>query len=407
MNVVLFNTYRHGGAGIAAARLHNSLNASGVQAHLITAEEAGGRWPFYAERLYFLPHERDRSARFAFSPANFGHDLRRHPWVQAADVLHLHWINQGLLSLKNIHQLGALGKPIVWTLHDTWAFTGGCHAYLGCDRFQEQCGQCPYLRFPGPRDLSHRVWENKRRYFPKNIEFVTCSEWLAGMARRSSLLRDYPIRSIPNSIDLDMFKPVGRDEKLAIRQRLGIRPEAELLLFVAFNIKERYKGFHLLVEALHRLKAVDPGRPIELLVLGKSTPESLAGLPYPAHALGLVADPAQVAQAYAAADLFVTPSLADNLPNTVMEALATGTPVAAFNTGGIPEMVDHQVNGYIAAQGDSAALANGIAWLLQAPREMLSRAGREKVTRCYAPSVVAEAYRGIYEMVMLKRSSGT
>lgn len=402
MNVLLLNTYAHGGAGVACRRLQKALSGEGVEANLISAAEVPGRWPFYAERLSFLPYERDKSVRFAFSPANFGHDLRRHPLVQAADILHLHWVNQGFLSLQNIRQLAELGKPIVWTLHDMWAFTGGCHYSRGCTNFQHECGECPFLRRPGPRDLSHRIWAKKKRLFPANVQFVTCSEWLAGVARSSALLHDFPIRAIPNPIDTASFAPISADARSAFRRANGILPGAFVLLFAAMKISESRKGFHLLLESLQFLRREHPELLLEIVVLGQADPEALAALPYPTHAQGLVRDPAKLIGLYAAADVFVIPSLEDNLPNTVMESLACGTPVAGFATGGIPEMVGHRTEGFIAPQGDSRQLADGIRWILQGERslETLRQAARHKAEQHYAEAVVAKRHIALYQELL-------
>jgi len=405
VNILLLNTYTHGGAGVACRRLLDGLRAThpDITANLLTAADVGSRWPFYAERLAFIPHERDKSVRFAFSPASFGKDLSRHPLVQQADILHLHWINQGMLSLRGIAQLGALGKPIVWTLHDTWAFTGGCHVFIDCDHFRQSCGQCPYLKKPSANDLSHRVWSEKQRLFPKNIQFVTCSEWLRDVALSSSLLKDYPITAIPNPIDTSVFKPASEADRAAFRAERGIDPHAKILLFVAMKVSESYKGFRFLPEALKILKARQPDARWEVVVLGKSEPESLAALPYPVHALGLVQGTDHLARIYGAADVFVTPSLADNLPNTVMESLACGTPVVGFRTGGIPEMVGHRKEGYIATQGDSHDLASGIEWIFsgEMPLEVLRQNARRKVEENYANAVVAQRYWKVYRDVGL------
>ncbi|MCK6690665.1 MAG: glycosyltransferase family 4 protein [Thermoanaerobaculia bacterium] len=402
MNVLLFTTYKHGGAGTACRRLQEALTASGETANLLTAGETPSKWPFYAERLSFLPFERDKTVRFAFSLANFGHDLSRHRLAREADILHLHWINQGFLSLKNIRQLAALGKPVVWTLHDMWAFTGGCHYSGDCLGFRLSCGMCPYLRAPGPGDLSHRIWKKKQEQLPENIHFVTCSEWLAGEARSSSLLRDYPVTAIPNPIDADVFKPLSPAERMAFRQSKGIGRDALLLLFVAMKVKETRKGFHLLLRALQELKNLHPALPVELLVLGQSDPAELQALPYPYHALGLVRDTASLVSVYGAADVFVIPSLEDNLPNTVMESMACGTPVAGFETGGIPEMVGHLQEGFIAPQGDSEALAKGIYRLArgETPVDTFRKAAREKVERQYANAAVGEQYIRLYRNLL-------
>ncbi|MBX2889524.1 MAG: glycosyltransferase family 4 protein [Saprospiraceae bacterium] len=397
-NILLLNTYTQGGAGVACRRLQTALQASGIAANLLTANDIGYHWPFYAERLSFVPFERDPSVRFAFSLANFGKNLSRHPLVRQADVLHLHWVNQGFLSLKNIHQLAQLGKPIVWTLHDMWAFTGGCHYSRGCERFKQTCGQCPFLKRPAPNDLSNRVWHRKKALFPKNIHFVTCSEWLAKVARSSGLLKDYPVTAIPNPIDTAVFKPSTAAQRQTFRTERGISPDAHVLLFAAMKISEERKGFRFLLEALQTLKAQRPDIRLEILVLGKSETETLAALPYPVHSLGLVSEQAKLVQAYGAADVFAIPSLEDNLPNTVMESLACGTPVAGFATGGIPEMVGHLKEGFVAPQGDSQALATGLVEILagKSPLAAYREAARRKVELEYTHEAVAERYLKIY-----------
>jgi len=402
MNVLLLTTYMHGGAGIACRRLQTALTESGETVNLLTMDQTPSKWPFYAERLSFLPYERDKSVRFSFSLANFGHDFRRHKWVQEADVLHLHWINQGFLSLKNIRQLASLGKPIVWTLHDMWAFTGGCHYSGDCDHYQKSCGQCPYLRNPGPKDLSYRIWQKKKEMFPPGIQFVTCSEWLAGEARSGGLLKDYPVSSIPNPIDTRLFQPLSATDRAAFRQAQGVAPNAVLILFAAMKVKEKRKGFHYLLDALYRLKSKYPDLLVELLVLGQSDPQELEALPYPFHALGMVRDVSQLVNVYGASDVFVIPSLEDNLPNTVMESLACGTPVVGFRTGGIPEMVGHLQEGFIAPQQDAEALAQGLYWVVRGeiPIETLRKAAREKVERQYSNSIIGNRYIQLYRELL-------
>lgn len=401
MRILLLNTYRHGGAGVAARRLQVALQSVGTQADLLTADQVGAKWPFYAERLSFLPFERDKSIRFSFSLANFGHDIRMHPLVQSADVLHLHWINQGFLSLKNIRQLASLGKPVVWTLHDMWAFTGGCHYSGACDHFRKGCGDCPYLRRPSPQDLSRTILDRKRASFPENLHFVTCSEWLSEIARSSALLQGYPVEAIPNPIDTETFKPMAALERRAYRQQIGLRENAQLVLFVAMKISETRKGFHYLQAALEKIKREQPARPIEILVIGKSDPAVLQALPYPVHALGMITEVADLVSAYSAADVFVIPSLEDNLPNTVMESLACGTPVAGFQTGGIPEMVGHRSSGYIAPQGDVAELANGIVYSID-NHAVESKNARQKALAEYANSLIAARYRSLYQRLLAR-----
>ncbi len=402
MKVALINTYAHGGAGIACRRLEAALKTQGVETAMIFRDGNAAAWPFYAERLSFLPYEKDKSVRFSYSLANFGTDISRHPDVQSADVIHLHWVNQGFLSLKNVAQLAQLGKPIFWTLHDMWAFTGGCHYSRGCTQFVTACGHCPYLSKPSANDLSHRIWLKKQRYFSKNIQFITCSSWLANEARSSGLLRDFSITSLPNPIDTAVFKPESAGAMDAYRAQLGIAPDAQVLLFVAMKVSEERKGFRYLLEALRALQQRFPARKYEVLVLGKAEPEALAQLPYPVHALGMVTDAQVLARAYSTADVFIIPSLEDNLPNTVMESLACGTPVAGFATGGIPEMAENGRQGRIVAQGDSAGLANAIAEMTgdRAALADMRRAAREKVLSHYSLEVIGAKHVELYHRAL-------
>lgn len=397
-NILLLTTYPHGGAGVACRRLQAALQKQQLNAQLLTQSDLGGRFNFIAERLSFLPWERDKSVRFSFSLANFGHDISLHPLVQQADVIHLHWWNQGFLSLKNLETLGRLNKKIVWTLHDMWAFTGGCHYDWGCGRYTASCGQCPYLRFQFDKDLSHRVWARKKRLFPPDIQIVTCSRWLADKARSSSLLKNYAITDIPNPIDTDKFQPATQADKAAFRAKLGLLPHTRLILFAAMNIKNPFKGFVHFKEAIHFLGALPDLQDVAVVVVGKSQLEDFEGLPFPVKQLGLIQDPAEMARIYAACDVFVIPSLEENLPNTIMESLSSGTPVVGFEVGGIPEMIEDSLSGKVTPVKNSRQMAADIAWVLadDARREALAQNARAKVMRTYTEAVVAERYLAVY-----------
>jgi glycosyltransferase involved in cell wall biosynthesis len=419
MNVLLLSTYdTYGGAGIAARRTMQALRRAGVEARLLVQQRESDEpfvqsiadtwWEkkrafarFALERARFVPHERDASVRFQFSPANVGTDISRHPLVQAADVLHLHWVNFGFLSIRSLQSLFALGKPVVWTLHDQWAFTGGCHYAGTCRGFEQHCGNCPLLKRPDPRDLSRRVWERKARAFAgAPLHVTTCSDWLAREARRSSLFREVPVTPIPNPIDPDDFKPVPQAEAC---QYLGLNSDCTYLLFAAQKISDPRKGFRYVREALERLKAegFSAKKPMELLVFGKADAAEFGALPYPVRALGTLRTAEQLRAAYAAAAAFLIPSLEDNLPNTLMEALACGTPGVGFRTGGIPELIVHRQTGYVAEHASAEDLARGIRWVLtETPPDALRRAARHHVLSHYAEAVVAGRYRQVYETIL-------
>jgi len=226
MKITLINTSdAGGGAPVACVRLLNALALQGVDAQLLVQykqtdnERVTGvakdffsrlkaKITFLYERIPFiLFHEKDKSVRFAFSTAKAGTSIVNEPLVRDADVLHIHWVNSGFLSTDNLKELIALGKPIVWTLHDMWDFTGGCHYSDTCDNFLRECGNCYLLRDAGPNDISHSGWLRKAAMYAgaKNVSFVTCSQWLAGVAKQSALLKNFKVQAIPNPIDTDIF----------------------------------------------------------------------------------------------------------------------------------------------------------------------------------------------------------
>ncbi|MBL7825002.1 MAG: glycosyltransferase family 4 protein [Saprospiraceae bacterium] len=396
--VTLLTTYPHGGAGVACRRLAGALGKSGIETNLLTQSDVSGRFNFIAERLTFLPWERNKSVRFSFSLANFGSDISKHPLINQADVIHLHWWNQGFLSMKNLAQLGRLNKTIVWTLHDMWAFTGGCHYDWGCGRYQVHCGNCPYLRFRFENDLSNSIWRRKQTYYPKNMRIVTCSKWLAEKARSSSLLSGFSITDIPNPIDTEQFKPVNRNLKNEFRQKLGLEPDTPLILFAAMNIKNPFKGFVYFKEAISALQHIQLKKQPVVVVVGKGDQADFEGLPFPVRQLGLIRDPNEMAHIYASCDVFVIPSLEENLPNTIMESLSSGTPVVGFDVGGIPEMIEDGICGKVTTAKNSRQMAADIAWVLQdeVHQQRLGLQARAKVLNQYTEQIVAEKYLSIY-----------
>ncbi len=393
LHIVLLSYHdSNGGAGIAAGRLKVALEKEGHQVDYIVREKGSTSsalkfgnglisWlKFIAERLFFLRFEKDKSIRFLFNPGVFGSDISKHPLIQQADIVHLHWVNFGFLSVDDIASLTRLNKPVFWTLHDMWAFTGGCHHSGSCEHFQQSCGDCKFLKNPNPTDLSHRMWEAKKTGFAeKNLHIITCSDWLGNRARQSSILGGHSIKTIPNAIDTEFFSPNASS--------LGLDPNKKYVLFVAMRVNAPAKGFHLLKEALQYLDADTT----ELLIVGGELAEVL---PLKAHNFGQVSDPAKMRDIYAAADVFVTPSLEENLPNTIMEAMACGTSCVGFEVGGIPEMIEHEVTGYVAQAFDPKDLAKGIQWSLN--NKKAGPKSRERALQLYNQTIVAQQHLAYY-----------
>lgn len=405
-----------GGASIGAVRLQQALSRySDWNSNILVREKntsnpsvvpySSSAWGkrigfarFAAERLYLKAFEASKEQHWAFDPALFGTDLTGHPAVVKADVLHLHWINHGFLSTGSLAGLARSGKPLVWTMHDMWPFTGGCHHSGECENYTGRCGNCKFMRRPAPSDLSHSVWQRKERALAGgNLTAVACSEWLADRARRSGLFGQRKVVAIPNPLDTDVFAPVPKQQA---RRTLGLPENKHLILFAAMRLDAPMKGFAYFREALERLAAAFPEsrETTELLLFGQSKEEDFAGLPYKAHALGRLSDSQRIAQAYAAASVFVIPSLEENLPYTIMEAMSCGTPSVGFRIGGIPELIDDGVNGGLAAYRSAESLSGKIAAVLFGEGyEALCDNARVKVVTSYSEKVIAKRYAEVYE----------
>jgi glycosyltransferase involved in cell wall biosynthesis len=409
LKIVLLSYHnQNGGAGIACGRLYLALKKAGHQVHYLVQEKTGeddsialshSAWTkflaflrFVGERIYFRFFEKNKSIRFLFNPGVFGSDISQHPLIQQADIIHLHWVNFGFLSIQNIRQLSELGKPVFWTLHDMWAFTGGCHHSGECDRYKEFCGQCKFLKQASFHDLSHRLWREKVFAFESdNLRFITCSEWLAKKAKESSLLMQHEIHAIPNAIDLSMF---NRMDKSMAKENLGLNLEKRYLLFVAMRVSAANKGFDYLQQALEIWKKNHPieAKITEVLIIGEITqPELITSIPLPYRELGKITDITKMVHIYNAAEVFITPSLEENLPNTLMEALSCGTSCVGFEVGGIPEMIDHMENGYLAKFKDAVDMANGIQICLENTLEFGQKA-RKKAEDQYGEKQIAERH---------------
>ena len=412
MRVLIVNTAeRTGGAAIAANRLLHALNRNGVEARMLVRDrktDAGEvvnipqSWRLKANFLWergviWLANGLSKQNLFQVDIANTGTDITSMPEFQWADVIHLHWVNQGFLSLGNLERILASGKPVVVTLHDQWYFTGICHYSSDCGKYRTQCQHCPMLK--GQRmDLARRVFDRKREiYEGRNITFVGCSRWMADLARQSRLTQGHKVTNIPNAIDTDVFKPIDKQEA---RRRQHLPTDKKLILFGAQRITDKRKGFRFLTEACEHIAMHHPTLPQQLgvVVLGGDAQSVKEALPLPVYTVNYLSNEKEIAQLYNAADLFVTPSLQDNLPNTIVEAMACGTPCVGFNVGGIPEMIHHQQDGYVADYCDSLDFAQGIAWCLNEQRQpALGAAARASALATYDEAAVAQRYLEVYQ----------
>jgi len=403
MKVLLVNSYAtSGGASVAARRLCRTLIQKGEDVRLLVQNREELEDPILLTTADRWAHQRPLVDSV---PSLFCRKRRSPHWGNAwlgnsatlnairhmePDVTHLHWINHGMLSVRDI---GKLRGPVVWTLHDSWVFTGGCHSPQDCMAFQDRCGHCPELGSHRDQDLSRRNWERKQAAW-KNIPFtiVTPSRWLAERAQQSSLLQGHRIEVIPNAVDTSVFHPMDR---AAARRALGLPEGVPLFLFGAHGVLTDWnKGADSWKTALPLVGSKCPQA--EAMLVGASN--RLEPMPLPVHELGRLI-PERMALALSAADAVVVPSRMENLPNIVMESLACGTPVVAFSVGGIPEMIRNGETGILVTPYDPEELAAGICKLLVQGKGM-----REACSACaleaYAPETVARRHLELYHSMM-------
>ena len=417
MRVLIVNTAeRTGGAAIAANRLLHALNHNGVEARMLVRDRKTDSpqvtsippsWRLRAKFLWergiiWLANGLSKRNLFQVDIANAGTDITRMEAFKQADVIHLHWVNQGFLSLGDMERIMASGKPVVMTMHDQWYFTGICHYSGDCDKYQTQCSHCPMLTGGGiGTDLARRVYDRKRTiYSLKPMAFVGCSRWMADLARKSPLTQSHLVTNIPNAIDTDVFTPM---DQAAAREHHALPADKRLLLFGAQRITDERKGFRYLKEACEHLVQNYPeqARQMGVVVLGGDAETVKSALPLPVYTVGYLSNEAEIAQLYNAVDLFVTPSLQDNLPNTIVEAMSCGTPCVGFNVGGIPEMISHEQDGYVARYRDSQDFAHGIIWCLDGNRlTTLRQKARADALNTYSESAVASRYQEIYRSLL-------
>lgn len=411
---LLLSTYDQfgGGAPRATYRLHQALRQLGVLAHLMVDSKTSD------DATIIGPTTELEKGLVRLKPVLNRLPLKRYPQRQPTpfsaqwlperspakiaqlnpNLIHLHWVCDGFIKIEN---LGRYGKPLIWTLRDMWPFTGGCHYSYTCQKYTQTCGKCPQLNSNHDHDLSRRIWQRKAKAWKAlNLTVVALSHWMATCARNSTLFQNKRIEVIPNGIDTNIYRPF--DVALA-RQIFNLPPNKTYILFGAqAALTDERKGFALLSSALQALKSKVDDNDIALLIFGATKPPCPPNLGYKTHYLGTLCDDVTLALLYAAADLFVLPSQADNLPNTVLEAMACGTPCVSFAVGGVPDLIDHQVNGYLAEPFSSQSLATGIAWLLadEARRKQCASQARCKVESTFTREQIARQHLNLYQQVM-------
>ena len=390
--LIISTTERTGGGAIAAKRLLTALNKNGIKAKMLVRDKQtddvnvasyGNVIPKVTERLRLMCRLiKPFRQTWQYDLASDGIDILSTPEYKEADVIHLHWVNQGMLSLKQLRQMLLSGKRIVWTMHDEWPFRGIRHYTEEGNAMEEKKVSA----------LEERLFKTKQEiYRLGNIRFVGCSQWITGLAQEA--MPNANVRHINNCIPHNIFHPQDRQDA---RKAFSLPQDQKLILFTCQTVTDKRKGMAYLLEALKYLNEPKP----HLVVVGGNTEDLLnSNLVIDKgnlHFIPYVNGEKEMARLYSAVDCFVTPSLQDNLPNTIAEAMSCGTPCVGFNAGGIPEMISHMKNGYVAQYCDSKDLAHGIECALSHPE--WKEAAMHSAAYDYSEDRVAKEYAKAYEI---------
>ena len=390
--LIISTTERTGGGAIAAKRLLTALNKNGIQAKMLVREKQtddinvaayGNKWPKIKERLRLMcALQKPFRQTWQYDLASDGIDVLSTPEYKEADVIHLHWVNQGMLSLKQLRQMLLSGKRIVWTMHEEWPFRGIRH-------YTEEGNTMEDKKVSA---LEERLFKSKQEIYQLgNIRFVGCSQWITDLAQEA--MPNANVRHINNCIPHSIFHPQDRQDA---RKAFSLPQDQKLILFTCQKVTDKRKGMAYLLEALKYLNEPKP----HLVVVGGNTEDLLnsnLGIDKGnLHFIPYVNGEKEMARLYSAVDCFVTPSLQDNLPNTIAEAMSCGTPCVGFNAGGIPEMISHMKNGYVAQYCDSKDLAHGIECALSHPE--WKEAAMHSAAHDYSEDRVAKEYAKAYEI---------
>jgi len=410
VRVIHLSTEDQYGAGRTAVRISDAVRYQGIDSDVYVIRHGMGSYGYEIHRGVYeqikavIDIKRDEmkvakySERALFNPAGGGIDFSKAEFIREADVINLHWVNYGVWSQKLMCLLAKLKKPIVWTMHDMWPFTGGCHCDENCGRYSKACGTCPVLQSNDVNDISAKSLSIKSKlYAQNNITFVGPSRWMTESANNSAVIRNNNLScvNIGNPISGDEFIPRDKNECFKL---IRLNTKKKVILFGAVNAtSDRNKGFENLKKALSKL---DRSKYL-LLIFGGNIKGDFAG--FETVSTGFISDDLHLSLIYNVADVFVAPSFQDNLPNTVMEALCCGVPVAAFNIGGMPDMIIPGENGYLAGPYDCDDLAGGI-------KECANRIyDRDSISNCirrkYSAESIGELYKDLYFRILQGNNS--
>ena len=405
MKVLILSTYEHtGGAAIAAERLLQALQRNGVEAKMLCRRNLSwwkGKpqsWTSIIERaVIWAANGFSKRNLWATDTALIGQDITRTKEYQEADVIHLHWINQGFISLDTIEKILNSGKKVVMTMHDMWYCTSICHHSYGCSKYSSGCHDCKMLLKPGQNDLSAKVFEKKCRVFSgKNYSITAVSHWLADKAKESKFLNKEAISVIPNFIDLNSIAILDRKE---CRRKLGISEDTLVITFCAARIDVPIKGFDILKEALlvFMKKYHETHQNIQLLLIGGiKDAKTLDSIPVPYRHFGMLNDRDVINHIYSASNTVVSTSHFETFGQTLIEAQACGCMPVSFGNSGQRDVIKHKENGYLVEEQTAEAFAEGIHWALTEGQKKDRMLLRKSVEEHFSEEAVTRQFLDLY-----------
>ncbi|WP_375503176.1 glycosyltransferase family 4 protein [uncultured Nostoc sp.] len=408
-----------GGAARAAYRLHTGLQDIGLESQMLVQEKSSNDKTVIAPKTKLFQGIAKAKLTFESLPLKLYRQKKNTPffvqWLPDRiipkvaqinpDIINLHWISAAFMQIETFSKLK---RPLVWTLHDMWGFTGGCHVTGECDRYKVSCGACSQLNSGNEWDLSRWAWQRKVKAWKNlNLTLVSPSSWLGQCARSSSLFQDLRIEVIPHGLDIQKYRPIN---KYFAREILKLPQDKKLILFGAIEAtSDRNKGFHLLQPALQELSKSGWKDNVEVVVFGASQPENPPDLGCKARYLGHLHDDISLATLYSAADVMLVPSLQESFGQAASESFSCGTPVVAFNSTGLKDIVDHQQNGYLAKPYEVEDFAKGITWVLENEQRLqkLSFYAREKAQQEFTLELQARRYSALFQEILMNANKSS
>lgn len=396
------------GAAIAVDRICQSLIRAGVDSQILAQKKVSDKsysrsiansklqkaFSFLRVGLDLLINGllvKDKSPYFTLP--FIGCDVSKHQMLREADVIHLHWVNRGFLSLGSIEKIVGLGKPVVWTLHDSWAFTGGCHMTGQCVKYQASCVSCPLTIGP---DLTKHFQSKKKKLAAKNsnISFAAPSKWMAQKASSSDVLGDRTVAVLPNCVDTSIYKPLDR---MSARTLFNLPLDKSIVLFNITN--DTRKGISYVRQVIAQLTEYDKN--ILFVGFGTSNVQNTVFADLPITSVGRINDNYSMAVLYNACDVLIAPALEEPFGQTYIEAMACGTPCVSFDYSGPKDIIEHRIDGYLAENLSVNSLIDGVSYCLN-NKENLGAAAIAKIQSAFSFESVSRLHLQHYKTLMGK-----